>query len=272
MALLSWGFFSWFFWGADLVELGGLHRRARFWVAVRLALLVGVGFVAFAIVKSPASALAFAGLAVLSVVWFVRRRAARSALFDVASRPLEGGASPAATSVPARLFPWFALRMLSIAVDAARRGDVDGARRALDDLDVDALTPAERRFESAARALVARRWGDKREAAQRALVAFPTGALALDEELARITVEDAWHDANRLAFLAEAWDAHAPWPPETTSIGRLRYLIDLKLGRADGSGLDASVASRITEEARALGDAELVNALTVTRSAPDYRS
>jgi hypothetical protein len=267
------GFLSWFFLGgSDLIELGSSYRRrARFWIVARVGAALGLGVVAYTAMQSTAALLAMAGLAVLSVLWFVRRRRARAALFDAASRPLDAAGAPAG-ALPSRLFPWYALRVLATAIDAARHGNVEATNRALDDLDVDALSPEERRFEDASRALSARRWGDRREAVRRALAAFPTGALALDEELARITIEDAWHDANRLASLASAWDAHDVWPADSTAIGRFRYLIDLKLKRADGAGLEPAVASSLAEEARALGDAELVLVLSAPPESRDYRS
>jgi len=267
------GFVAWFF-------LGGIDgdphlvRRVRFWVAVRLLVLGALTLSMYALTQAwLVTLVAMTGFVVLSVGYFARRAEARRELQRAATRPIEGLAPLALGAMPPRLFPWHALRVLAFAVDAARRGDVDTAERALSDVEIDKLDGEERRFERAVRALAARRRADPRHAALLALEAFPTGAPALDEELARITLENAWHDPLRLSNIAAAWESHDVWPDELTTLGRFRYLIDMKLGQRDGAELPSDERDALGEEAARLGDQELVGLLAEQRhEGTGYRS
>jgi hypothetical protein len=266
-------FVGWFILGGRDAD-PHVFRRMRFAVVVRLLVVATFGVCAYAFQAAALfSAVAAASFLAASVAYLARRAAAHARLVRAASCPVDdlAGAVAGGASV-SRLFPWYALGVLAVAVAAARRGDADGAERALDDLDLEKLDASERRFERAARALAARRRGDMRHAVQHALDAFPTGAPALDEELARMTLENAWHDPTRLSSIATAWDARDQWPDQTTAIGRFRFLIEVKLKRARLDEVPSASRVLLADEAQRLGDRDLVAELEeLAQAAADGR-
>jgi hypothetical protein len=279
------GFVRWFFLGRTeggvTPEMSGYEAvvRARRAVSFHLLLRLLVVLVAIALVgwgiERPLLALAiFAASLLLGFSWFSARARARRLLIEAAVRPLTGTPALEKDAITApRLLPGRAIQTLAVATDHARRGRVVEAAALTHGIDEPLLDDDELRLLAGVRAIIADRQRDRAAAARLAIAAFPVGAPDIDERLARIFAVASWHDATRLARAWEDWSSDGFVASTDEGVGRLLWLMEVKLGHRD-AGDDPESADVMAEEARALGDRELADRI-VSESragkASDYR-
>ncbi|MFO0550828.1 MAG: hypothetical protein U0271_20735 [Polyangiaceae bacterium] len=271
---ISFRFIVWFFAGPASVRLHQVGRRG-----LQAAALLRVGIVGLLIylagwgLSHPALAIALlAALFIVTFAGFLVRQLARDRLFDVATRPLRLAAPLDGASLSApRVLAARPLQELALAVDRLRRGDVFGARDLIVDLDEGRLELDERRLLDAVRALVAARTGDSKTAAIRALDALPTHASDLDEQLARILLENAAHDAIRLRAMLESWEARGLLASGVGYVPRLMRYALVKLNRLDPASLPNDERLTHLELARELHDNDMTSRLSAANAPTSFR-
>lgn len=266
LARFGFGFAVWFFSGG-LVGPGYSRSKVSAFVLVRILFVAALVILVVWGVAHPAlAAVIFGALFVVGLYLFLARSYARDAMYLAATRDL-GGALPLqdrSVSAPS----WLAarpLQQLALGIDRVRRGDVNGADRAIQEIDEGHLALDERRMLAAIRSLRSEALRDRKGATTFALDAFPTGALEIDERLGRICVEAAWHDGVRLAAIVAAWQGHGIDGVEPSPLGELVRFMLVRLGRLGPEALDDDSKQRLAEYARHLGDLSTVN---LVRAAP----
>ena len=188
-------------------------------------------------------------------------RAACLGLDDPAQRPAEAGGAtlgPTARS----------LARLAEAVDRVRRGGFAGALELVPQIHRELLRPEEVQLASAVRAMISVGLGATERAARQAVAALPTGSVDLDVCLGRTVISEAWNDPARLRAVYTAWE-HAG-----VNAGPLLRLQRLTRLRIDVGGLEriaAPEARDLSDEARAIGDAELAAELDARGRQSAYR-
>lgn len=266
LAKLVFGFAIWFLTGG-LVGPGYSRSRVSAFILVRILFVGGlVVLLAWGLAHPALAAVIFGALFLAGLYLFLGRSYARDAMYLAATRDL-GGALPLqdrSVSAPR----WLAarpLQQLALGLDRVRRGDVNGADRAIQEIDEGHLAVDERRMLAAIRSLRCEALRDRKGATIFALDAFPTGALEIDERLGRICVEAAWHDGVRLSAIVAAWQGHGIHDGEPSPLGELLRFMLVRLGRLGPEALDENSKQRLTEYARNFGDLATVN---LVRAAP----
>lgn len=204
----------------------------------------------------------------LGLLVFTARSYARDALLLAATRDTRDTRPLSVASVSApRLLATRDLQALALAVDRARRGDPEAALIASSQVEPARLEPDEQRLLVAVEALVARQTGDGKGAALKALSAFPTGALPIDEALGGLCIDGAFHDGARLGALVAAWRGqHRLSERDDTELGKsLRFAL-VKLEQLDPGELGDAERAELSERARRVGDPQ--TALRIASAAP----
>lgn len=150
-----------------------------------------------------------------------------------------------------------ATRYVTVAIDAARRGDFALADDAIRHVERDLVASADLRLLAAARALVCLGLGDEERAARLAVLAVPTRSEALDARLARSVVSRTWSSTARLAAVDRAWAEAGVLASRDDVLGRLRRLVRVRVDPALVDELPPREAALLAEEARAMDDGEL---------------
>lgn len=265
LARIGFGFTVWFLSGG----LVGPYSRSRLsaFILVRILFIAAlVVLLAWGFAHPAGAALIFGALFLAGLYLFLARSYARDAMYLAATRELAGTLPLQDRSVSAPR--WLAarpLQQIALGIDRVRRGDVGGADRAIQEIDDGHLAPDELRMLVAIRALRAEALRDRKGAATQALEAFPTHAPEIDERLARICVEAAWHDGVRLAALVDAWQGRGIDVTDSSQVAELLRFMLVRLNRLSPEALDEPSKQRLCEYARYLGDLSTVN---LVRAAP----
>ncbi len=141
-----------------------------------------------------------------------------------------------------------------------RRGSPASVEPTADSIERSMLDREARGLLDAAQALAAWELGNRTEAVRFAALAVPTRIPEVDRPVGLVLLADAWHDEKRLRTLRGGWKNDAG------ALGELALLIDLQsmsaTQRAETlSGLDSALIAILSEDARAVGDRALADAL-----------
>ncbi len=164
-----------------------------------------------------------------------------------------------------------AVARLAVAVDRARRGALQQASDVTSDIERKLLRDDEVRLLEAIRALTTLASGDRRRAAQQAVLALPSGSEAIDAELGRAVVKDAWREPKRLAAIDAAWDKEGIGVDHDGALSRLRALVKMRVFGGEVASLGHAEARALVEDARAIGDEELAADLEMHGRSGTYR-
>ena len=164
-----------------------------------------------------------------------------------------------------------AVARLAVAVDQARRGSLKRANEVVSEVERRLLRDDEVRLLEAIRALSTLASGDKRRAAQQAVLALPSGSEAIDADLGRVVVEDAWREPARLAAIDAAWDKEGIGVDHDGALARLRVLVRMRAFGGDVASLGHAEARALVDDARAIGDEDLATELESHARSGTYR-
>lgn len=156
-----------------------------------------------------------------------------------------------------------ATRYVTVAVDAARRGDFALADDAIRLVERGLVGRRDLRLLAAARALVSLGLGDEERAARLAVLAVPTRSAELDARLGRSVVTRAWSSTPRLAAIDRAWAEAGVLGSRDDVLGRLRRLLRVRLDPTLIDELPPREAELLAEEARGVADDELAARLRI---------
>lgn len=198
--------------------------------------------------------------------------AARDELWRAACLPLSApGQRPA--SPRRQLSPPTAAALLVLAdvVDRVRRGRYADANDLLPRVDRGMLRDEERHLYDAAVAMISLGIGDAKRAAQKAVIALPTGSDDLDQRLGRAVIADAWRTSDRLDAIARAWRRAGVDEQSGTPLAKLSKLMRVRIDDSLLDKLSTDEARALSEEARAIGDADLAAELDVRTHRRAYR-
>lgn len=151
---------------------------------------------------------------------------------------------------------WTVARCLTL----VRQGEVSSVEPTADGVNRALLDRNASRLLDAARALAAWKLEQGDKAAVLAAGAVPVGVDTVDRPVARILLAHAWHDDKRLRIFRRSWKGHAG------ALQELALLIELRSKSVTDrvaalEALDVDVISRLSDDARAIGDRPLSDAL-----------
>lgn len=164
-----------------------------------------------------------------------------------------------------------AVSRLAVAIDRARRGALQEANDMASSVERSLLRDDEARLLEAIRAMITMAKGHTQRAAQQAVLALPSGSEALDVELGRAVVRDAWSDPKRLAAIDAAWDNEGIRLDNDGALPRLRVLVKMRAEGGDVASLGHAEARALVEDARAIGDEDLAADLEMHARSGTYR-
>lgn len=261
----------WAFFHELCADAFGLTKKGRALASALLivgTLLVGL---VLTVERGPIGLIGAVALVVIALVAARQVTAARAALWRAACLSLDHPWQKPSTLLPGGGPTEQSLRQLAAALDAVRRADFATAQSAIACVERPLLLEEEAQLLDAAHAMISLGLGESERAAQRAVVALPTGSEDLDTSLGRTMIASAWRDAVRLRAIDGAWGRAGIGRDDVEPLGRLRRLVRVRLDPNQMDTLGREDAKALSDEARAVGDDELAAELESRARPTAYR-